>query len=61
MKLTYPLDRPYKMKTHEIRFYRNPADGMYRAICSCGWTLEGDREDVQAKAATHDLDEENDQ
>lgn len=42
---------------HSTRFYRNPSDGTYRCICTCGFTCEGDRETVQTRAATHDLDE----
>jgi len=44
------------MTHHEVRFYRNPDDGHYRAVCSCGW-IENDPvlADLQARAGSHDL------
>lgn len=42
---------------HEVRFYRNPDDGTYRAICTCGWLINGaSLESLQCAAATHDLE-----
>ncbi len=43
------------MQGHKILFYQNPISKIYRAVCSCGWTLEGEKEFVQGRAACHDL------
>ena len=45
------------MTPHQITFQRLPNDGTHRAMCSCGWSITGDREEVQQRAATHDMDE----
>jgi hypothetical protein len=46
------------MTTHITRFHRCPDEvGMFRAICICGWSIQGDLETIQTRAATHDLDE----
>ncbi len=43
---------------HSVRFYRSTTEpGVYHAACSCGWTINGDLETIQGRAATHDLDE----
>lgn len=47
------------MQAHYIRFLRAVDEpGIYRGVCSCGWSMTGEREEVQARAATHDLDEQ---
>ncbi len=48
------------MTLHSISFYRSTDDGSYRAVCTCKWSCNGTREEVQCRAATHDLDEEGD-
>lgn len=48
------------MYHHRILFYQNPISKVYRAVCSCGWTLEGEKEWVQGAAAVHDLTEDDD-
>ena len=46
------------MTKHVVRFYRYTDEpGESQAICSCGWTIRGDLEYIQGRAATHDLDE----
>ena len=51
----YPAGAPMK---HVARFYRcTDEPGLYRAVCTCGWSIQGDLETIQARAATHDLDE----
>lgn len=45
------------MTLHRITFQRLPNDGTHRAMCSCGWSVTGDREEVCNRAATHDMDE----
>ncbi len=43
--------------THNVRFTRNTATGELRAVCTCHWSMTGDREEVQSAAAVHDMDE----
>ena len=44
------------MSTHTIKFARNQFNGLWRAICSCGWSDVGAAQrEVQARAATHDV------
>jgi hypothetical protein len=46
------------MTTHITRFYRCPDEpGLFRAVCTCGWSIQGDLKTIQTRAATHDLDE----
>lgn len=42
---------------HTVTFERNTrvAD-FWRASCSCGWLWLGKREDVQSRAAVHDIE-----
>ena len=43
---------------HSVRFYRCPDEpGLFRAVCTCKWAIQGDLETIQTRAATHDLDE----
>jgi len=43
---------------HIVRFLRSTTEpGTFRAVCTCGWSVEGDLEHVQTAAAAHDLDE----
>lgn len=42
---------------HLTNFYRVPDTGLTYGLCSCGWSLTGQRDEVEARAATHDLDE----
>lgn len=46
-----------KVAFHGLRFERNRMTGEHRAHCSCGWQCTGTAAEVQARAATHDLDE----
>lgn len=48
---------PLAFRDHMLRFERNRITKEHRAFCSCGWSVTGTAEHVQAKAATHDLDE----
>lgn len=42
---------------HEVKFERNTRDGKWRGFCAaCMWCRVGTREEVQALAATHDID-----
>lgn len=41
---------------HTVAFARNQRTGLWRATCNCGWVTFGERDEVQAKAATHDMD-----
>jgi hypothetical protein len=44
------------MTLHTIKFYRDQEG--FSAHCTCGWGIrDDDKETVQARAATHDLDE----
>lgn len=43
---------------HEILFYQNPISKKFRAVCSCGWTLDGEENWVRERAAVHDLTED---
>lgn len=46
------------MTFHSCRFFRCIDEpGEYRAVCTCGWSIRGDLEYIQGRAATHDLDE----
>lgn len=46
------------MTLHTVRFLRSTTEpGQYRAVCTCGWSIQGERDFVQGRAATHDLDE----
>jgi len=46
------------MTLHSVRFYRSTTEpGVYHATCSCGWAMSGDLQELQTRAATHDLDE----
>lgn len=40
---------------HIIRFYRDTSTGEHIAVCSCHWSMRGELSDLQARAATHDL------
>lgn len=44
------------MTTHEVNFERNIQDGKWRALCSCGWQHYGSEEEVQCRAAVHDIE-----
>lgn len=47
------------MAFHSIRFFRCPEEaGEFRAVCTCGWSIRGTLEEIQSRAATHDLDED---
>ena len=50
------------MTTHTVRFLRSvDSPGEYRALCTCGWAMQGvSLEEIQGRAATHDLDDFND-
>lgn len=45
------------LATHSVHFQRRTDKPLFRASCTCGWSVEGTCEEVQTKAATHDLDE----
>lgn len=45
------------MTTHTTRFYRDPSSGTHVAQCSCGWRMVGELSELQARAASHDLDD----
>jgi hypothetical protein len=47
------------MTEHKVIFQRNQRTGMWRSICICGWMWAGFKDDVQTRAATHDMDWEN--
>jgi hypothetical protein len=32
--------------------------GTWVATCTCGWTARGSKHDIELRASTHDLDEE---
>lgn len=40
---------------HQV-FFGRWSDGLVRAVCTCGWTMDGEQDDVAARAACHDLD-----
>jgi hypothetical protein len=42
---------------HYVTFQKNPTTREWRGACHCGWSMTGTQEDVQTRAATHDLDE----
>jgi len=43
---------------HTVRFFRSTDEpNLHRAACTCGWSMNGDLETLQLRAATHDLDE----
>lgn len=47
------------MSSHSVRFFRCVDEpDLHRAICSCGWAITGDQDHVQSRAATHDIDED---
>ena len=49
------------VKVHRVYFYVNPVSHKFRAVCSCGWTLEDDQKDelwIRGRAACHDLEED---
>lgn len=47
-----------KAELHVLSFYRSRTEpGLYRGVCSCGWSMESTEEDVRRRAATHDLEE----
>ena len=52
-----PQPAPFDFRMHCIRFQRNRLTGEHRAFCSCGWEAIGPAAYVQARAATHDMDE----
>ncbi len=41
---------------HNVKFERNTRTGRWRAQCSCNWMTIGSKEEVQALAATHDIE-----
>lgn len=41
---------------HSVKFERNTRSGDWRAKCTCGWFHIGERDEVQSRAATHDLE-----
>jgi hypothetical protein len=50
------------MQCHKVLFYRNPISGVFRAVCSCGWSLTDANADwVRGRAAVHDLMEGEDE
>lgn len=55
--MTAPLARP-PVHFHSVHFQRHSYTGVFHAECVCGWSLTGTREEVQTRAATHDLDAE---
>ena len=44
--------------THEVKFFTSTLTGLAAAQCSCGWYVSGTLEAVQAHAAVHDLDDQ---
>ena len=45
-----------RVQIHTTTFARNTRTGLWRASCVCGWVKFGEREEVQSRAANHDLD-----
>ena len=46
------------MTLHITRFFRCTDEaGLYRAVCTCGWSVQGDLDYIQGRTATHDLDD----
>lgn len=44
---------------HKTRFLRCVDEpGLHRAVCACGWSIQGELEHVQPRATTHNLDGE---
>jgi hypothetical protein len=41
---------------HTVSFERNTRTEMWRGMCDCGWCRIGPRDEVQALAATHDIE-----
>lgn len=41
---------------HNVKFERNTRTGRWRATCSCIWATVGSKEEVQALAASHDIE-----
>lgn len=41
---------------HNSKFERNTVTGTWRVSCTCGWFMYGTKEEVQKRAATHDLE-----
>jgi hypothetical protein len=49
--------RPTTTSHHQVRFFRSTDEpGLHKAVCTCGWSMNGDLETLQTRAATHDLD-----
>lgn len=46
------------MTQHQVRILRCLDDAKdYRAVCTCGWSMRSDLEDVQGRAAKHEQNE----
>lgn len=46
------------MTQHHVQFYRCADEpGLHRAICTCGWSMQGELETLQARSGSHNLDE----
>jgi hypothetical protein len=41
---------------HHVTFQRHRVTGQYKGQCTCGWFYVGERDEVTAKAAVHDLE-----
>lgn len=42
---------------HKVTFERNTVTGRWRGFCSgCYWCRTGSQEEIQAQAATHDME-----
>lgn len=43
---------------HNVSFALNQRTGLWRAVCSCGWSwISGDRDRLNTRAANHDFGE----
>lgn len=42
------------MARHEVRYFACVDEpGEHRAVCACGWSLQGARADIEARAGRH--------
>lgn len=55
--MTYTAIASPAVESHDVKFFRKPHSRLWKAQCSCGWVWIDVEKVVQAKAATHDIDQ----
>lgn len=46
------------MAIHEVQFHKNRQSGVFRAMCTCGWTdFFSSLDQAQSRAAGHEIDQ----